>query len=421
MLIARHDYAALLRAHLQTFPAVAVLGPRQCGKSTLVREFVKTLPRRNRITVFDLERPSDLARLAAAPEEDLGALQTHPGVICIDEVQRAPALFQLLRVLIDQPQRRARYILLGSASPSLVTGVSETLAGRVGFIDLSPFLSAEVVGESSTRRQRLWLRGGYPPSFLARSEHASAEWRESYIRTFLEQDVPGLGLRLPALTLRRFWTMLAHVHGGVLNATELATALGVSVPTVGRYLDLLEGTYMIRRLPPYWANIGKRLVKSPKVYLRDSGVLHTLLGIGGLDGLRSHPKHGASWEGWVIEQVLGTLRLAGERVQPYFWRTHGGAEVDLLLVIRDHIVPIEIKLGAEPRVTRGLTECLKDLRVPTAFVLHGGGASFPLARNVWALSTTLAAQPAALRETLLRPSRLLGRAVGRDLHRLSHP
>lgn len=416
MLIARSGYAALLRTHLRTFPAVAVLGPRQCGKSTLVREFVKTLPRRSRVTLFDLERPSDLARVAAAPEEDLGALQTEHGVICIDEVQRAPTLFQLLRVLIDQPERKARYILLGSASPSLVSGVSETLAGRVGFIDLTPFLGAEVVADSVTRRQRLWLRGSYPPSFLARSEHASAEWRESYVRTFLEQDVPALGLRLPALTLRRFWTMLAHVHGGVLNATELATALGVSVPTVGRYLDLLEGTYMIRRLAPYWTNVGKRLVKSPKVYLRDSGVLHTLLGIRGLEGLRSHPKHGASWEGWVIEQVLGALRLTGERVQPYFWRTHGGAEVDLLLVIRGRIVPMEIKLGAEPRVPRGLTECLKDLRVPAAFVLHGGAASYPLARNVWALSIQLAEQPAALRDALLRPKRL-GNGVGPGVRR----
>jgi hypothetical protein len=402
-LVPRQGYRALLESRLRVFPAVAVLGPRQCGKSTLALELLGSLGKRSQGRRFDLERPSDLARLSAAPEEDLGLLQRQPGLIVIDEVQRAPFLFPLLRVLLDEPRRRARYLLLGSASPSLVRGVSETLAGRLGFLDLTPLLAAETRGRFPALR--LWTRGGFPRSLLARSEAASIDWRESYVRTFLEQDVPALGVRLPSATLRLFLTMLAHLHGGLLNASELGAGLSVSAPTVARYLEALEGAFMVRRLPPYWANVGKRLTKAPRVYLRDTGLLHALLGIADLDALRGHPKVGSSWEGWAIEQLLGAMALAGEAVRPYFWRTHGGAEVDLILETRGRLVPIEVKLGAAPRASRGLVECMKDLKVSTGFILHGGKDSYPLGGSLWALSAELLAEPRALRDALLRPRR----------------
>jgi len=398
MRLARRDYANALAKRLRHAPAVAILGPRQCGKSTLARAFLDA--QGGRSTVFDLERPADLTRLSAAPEEDLGRLQRTQRYICLDEIQRMPSIFALLRPLLDDRQRRARYLLLGSASPHIVRSVSEGLAGRVSFLDLTPLLAAEI--EATERmRQRLWVRGGLPPSFLARTGEVSWQWREDYVRTLLERDIPNLGVRVPAPTLRRFWTMLAHLHGGLFNASELAAGLGVSPPAVGRYLDLLEGTFMIRRLPPYWANIGKRLIKAPKVYVRDAGVLHSLLGIRDWNGLRSHPKLGASWEGWVIEQIIGTLRAAGESVQPYFWRTHAGAEVDLLLEIRGRLIPIEIKLGHEPRLTRALVQCCTDLKLARAFVVHSGPSSFPLSAAVEALSASLLHRPADLLATLL--------------------
>lgn len=401
MLIERSSYAMKLTGQLRSFPCVTVLGPRQCGKSSLVRDVLGRAAREGKFHMFDLERPRDFARLSADPEEYLEMLQRRPGLICIDEVQTAPKLFPLLRALIDDRRRKARYVLLGSASFDLVKGVSESLAGRTGFLDLTPFLAAEVGADVTERRETLWSRGGFPPSFLARSESDSFAWRESYIRTFLERDIPALGLKLPAMTLHRFWTMLAHLHGGLLNAHELAAGLSVSAPTVGRYLDLLEGTFMVRRLPPRWENIGKRLTKAPKIYLRDSGVLHTLLGIGPGTDLRSHPKVGASFEGWVIEQLLGALALAGESPRGFFWRTHGGAEVDLLVELRGRVIPIEIKMGGDPSVPRGLAECMKDLASPSGFVLHGGPDGFPLSRTVRAIPVSLLADPPALRSALL--------------------
>ncbi len=402
----RRDYSNALAECLRRSPAVAILGPRQCGKSTLARMFLDA--QRGPSTFLDLERPSDLARLSAAPEEDLGRLQRRQRYICIDEIQRIPSIFALLRPLLDDPERQARYLLLGSASPHVVRGVSESLAGRVSFVDLTPLLTCEIDAAESMR-QRLWVRGGLPPSFLSRSTEASWRWREDYVRTFLERDVPTLGFRVAAVTLHRFYTMLAHLHGGLFNASQLAAGLGVSPPAVDRYLDLLEGTFMIRRLPPYWANIGKRLVKAPKVYVRDSGVLHSLLGIHDWNGLRSHPKLGASWEGWVIEQIVGTLRAAGETVQAYFWRTHAGAEVDLLLDVRGRLLPIEIKLGHEPHLTRALLQCCADLALPRGFVFHSGPTSFPLSASVEALSATLLHRPEQLVATLL--GRSLGPAI----------
>jgi predicted AAA+ superfamily ATPase len=395
--IPRRGYQSLLEAKLRSFPAVVLLGPRQCGKSTLSRAL--SLPGRAKRTSFDLEKPSHLARLRLAPEEDLGSLQRAPGLILIDEVQREPALFPLLRALLDAPDRRSRYLLLGSASPAVVRGVSESLAGRAGFLDLTPFLAAEVATKRG-RFDRLWLRGGFPRSFLARSEAASLEWREAYLRALVERDIPALRPGLEVATLTRLLTMLAHLHGGIANESELAAGLGVTAPTVGRYLDVLEGLFTLRRLRPYHASVGKRLVKAPRIYLRDPGLLHSLLSIADPNGLRGHPKVGASFEGFVIEQVLGALALAGIAAQPFYWRTHGGAEVDLLLETGSTIVPVEVKLSGTPSVPRGLLECMKDLACPRGFVLHGGEGEFPIGHGVSALPATLVAQPERLRAAL---------------------
>ncbi len=395
--VRRERYQRLLRLKLRRFAAVVLLGPRQSGKSSLALG----LPAQGggRKHLFDLERPSDLARLRAAPEEDLGALQATTGLIVMDEVQREPALFPLLRPLLDSSTRKARYLLLGSASPALVAGASESLAGRAAFVDLTPFLACEVKAAPSTLT-RLWLRGGFPRSYLARSDAESLDWRESYLRAVLERDVPALRPGLPVATLSRLLTMLAHLHGGILNESELAGSLGIAAPTAGRYIDLLEGLFMIRRLPPYFANVGKRLTKSPRVYLRDSGALHSLLGIRDVDGLRSHPKVGASWEGFVIEQILGALTLAGESPRGYFWRTGGGAEVDLILEVSGRRVAIEIKLSGSPTISRGMHECLKDLACP-GFIIHGGRGEFPLGDSVRALPAHLTATPERLRKALL--------------------
>jgi hypothetical protein len=403
--IPRCAAAGLLKSTLRLHPAVVLLGPRQCGKSTLAR----ALARRGPATIFDLERISDARRLEAAPEEDLGALQRGPGLIVIDEVQRQPALYSLLRPLLDDRSRRARYLLLGSASPELVRGVSESLAGRAGFVDLTPFLAGEAA-RSDTRLRRLWLRGGFPRSFLARSDVASLDWREAYLRALLERDVPAVRPGLDALSMRNLLGMLAHLHGGLLNAAELASGLSISAQTVIRYLEVLEGLFIVRRLQPYFANIGKRLTKSPKVYVRDTGVLHALLGLGDIDALRRHPKLGASWEGFVLEQLVGALALLGEKPRVFFWRTHGGAEVDLLLELRGRLLPIEVKLSGAPVPGRGLLECMEDLSLPTGFVIHGGAAAFPLGRQVFALPASLLSQPTRLLQALITPRHRLRRA-----------
>jgi hypothetical protein len=290
-----------------------------------------------------------------------------------------------------------------------VQGVSESLAGRAGFLDLTPFLAAEVA-TTGARLARLWVRGGFPRSFLARSERASVEWRDAYLRALLERDVPALRPGLPVATLTRLLTMLSHLHGGLVNESELAAGLGVTAPTVGRYLDVLEGLFLLRRLPPYFANVGKRLTKAPRVYLRDPGLLHALLGAADMEALRGHPKVGASFEGFVIEQVLGALALAGVDARPFFWRTHGGAEVDLLLETGKAVVPIEVKLSGSPAVPRGLLECMKDLSCPHGFVLHGGEEEYPMGRGVHAVPARLVASPDRLCQALRLPRKRPARA-----------
>jgi hypothetical protein len=296
MLVPRPTVIDQIARVLAVHPIAALLGPRQCGKTTVARMIGERQPS----AYFDLENPVDVRRLSAP----LTVLEALSGLVIIDEVQRQPELFELLRVLVDRPRNSAHFLLLGSASPQLVRGVSESFAGRIGFVDLSGFDLTEV---DTAQRDQLWLRGGFPRSFLADNDSDSMTWRQGFIRTFLERDIPQLGITIPAETLRRFWMMVAHYHAQVWNAAEFARSLGASEVTARRYLDILAGAYMVRLLPPWFENISKRQVKSPKVYIRDSGLLHGLLQLGGVPELQSHPKLGASWEGFAIEQIIRIL------------------------------------------------------------------------------------------------------------------
>jgi predicted AAA+ superfamily ATPase len=366
-----------LEHRLRQFPAVALLGPRQVGKTTLARN----CPAASAGLYLDLENPADLERLADA-RGYLGAQRGRLTVI--DEVQRAPGLFQVLRGLIDERVRSGEpaghFLLLGSASIDLLRQSSESLAGRIAYLELAPFDLLEVgAGEQA----RLWTRGGFPRSFLADSDGDSVIWRESFIRTYLERDIPQLGPRIPAETLRRFWTMLGHAQGGLHNAAELARSLAVDGKTVARYLDLMVDLLLVRRLPPYALNVRKRLVKSPKVYLRDSGILHTLLRLDDVDALLGHPVAGASWEGFVIETLL---RAAPERTQASFYRTATGVEVDLVLELPgNRLWAVEIKRGLAPKVERGLRVALDDLRPERAFLVYSGDERYPKGDGIEAI------------------------------------
>lgn len=363
-MVPRDRLAGRVALSLEEAPAVVLLGARQVGKTTLARR-VAQLP--GPVHYFDLEVPGDRAALAE-PETALRGLA---GLVVIDEVQRLPALFEVLRPLLDRSPLPARFLLLGSASPALVRGVSETLAGRCLFVHVSGF-GPDEVGPGSL--DLLWQRGGFPRSFLASSEAASRRWREAFIATFLERDIPQLGLRVPAETLRRFWTMLAHWHGQIWNASELARSLGTSEKTARHYLDILHGTFVARILPPWFENLAKRQVKSPKVYLRDTGLLHTLLGVDDLDALRRHPRYGASWEGFALEQVL---TLTGD-ANAYFWATPRGAEVDLLVLRGGERIGFEFKCQDAPRMTPSLRIALDDLGLAHAWVVYPGTRRYPL-------------------------------------------
>jgi len=348
---------------LATHPIAALLGPRQCGKTTLARMIAD----RQSSIYFDLENPVDLRRLSAP----MSVLQELSGLVIIDEVQRRPDLFELLRVLADRPQNAARFLLLGSASPQLVKGASESLAGRIGFIDLSGFDLTEV---GASERDRLWLRGGFPRSFLATNDPASLAWREDFVRTFLERDIPQLGITIPAETLRRFWTMVAHYHGQVWNAAQFARSIGTSEATARRYLDILAGAYMVRILPPWFENIRKRQIKAPKTYVRDSGILHSLLQLATLSDVQSHPKLGASWEGFALEQVVGAL---GTR-DAYFWATHGGAELDLFVRAAGKHYGFEFKYADAPGANRSMHVAIQDLSLEHLWVVYPGNRDYAL-------------------------------------------
>ncbi len=369
-MIARSAAAARLKTALEENPVCALLGPRQCGKSTLAQEFSDG----REVRWFDLEDSGDRAALRQ-PELALSPLR---GLVVIDEIQREPGLFAALRPLADRRGAPARFLVLGSASPTIVRGVSESLAGRVGFVDLGGLNLAEVGPKA---RDELWLRGGFPRSFLATTDTASARWRNDFLRTFLEQDLPQLGVRTAAETLRRFWTMIAHFHGQVWNGAEFARALSASEPTARHYLDLLCGTYMVRRLQPWHTNLGKRELKAPKIYVRDSGLLHSLLGITDRDGLLSHPKLGASWEGFALEQILAACGAE----DTYYWATHNGAELDLVLFRRGKAWGVEFKVGDGPTMTKSLQIALGDLKLERAWIVHAGTKTYPVHERVDAL------------------------------------
>jgi len=360
-----------LRTGLRASPAVALLGPRQCGKTTLARQLAGT----SKSTYFDLENPVDLARLS----EPMTALEQLRGLIVIDEVQRRPDLFPILRVLLDRKPIRARFLILGSASPDLLRQSSETLAGRISIVEMAGF-TLEELGRPDINR--LWMRGGFPRSFLARTEAASTAWREDFIRTFLERDLAQLGVRVPSGTMRRFWTMTAHYTGGVWNSSEIGRSLGEAHTTVKRHLGALSGALVVRVLEPWFENVGKRLVKSPKVYIRDSGLLHTLLGIGDRRQLDGHPVVGGSWEGFIIEQLLSAVPKA----KPYYWRTHAGAELDLLMLLKGRRIGIEIKRADAPRMTPSMASALEDLELHRLLVVYPGTVRYTLRPKVEVMS-----------------------------------
>jgi len=346
---------------------VALLGPRQCGKTTLARQFVPT----DSAAYFDLEDPMSLVRL----DEPMTALRDLSGLVVIDEVQRRPELFPILRVLADRTPLPARFLILGSAAPDLLRQSSESLAGRMETVPLNGFTITDV---GMPAHQVHWLRGGLPLSFLATSDSNSVAWRKSFIQTLLERDIPSFGLGTPAPTLFRFWTMLAHYHGQVWNAAEPARSLGIGETSVRRYLDLLEGVFMVRQLQPWHENLKKRQVKSPKVYIRDSGLLHQLLGIRTLPELLSHPKCGASWEGYVIEEIISSIQPD----EVYFWATHAGAELDLLLFKDGRRFGVEIKRADAPRLTPSMRIALDDLRLDRLVVIYPGERRYALAEQV---------------------------------------
>lgn len=372
--------APRLERALRQFPAVAIVGPRQCGKTTLALATTDRLAKQGRGTLrLDLERPSDRASLRD-PET---FLRRHSDdLVCLDEVQRMPEIFQILRALIDEDRRSGRFLLLGSASPDLLRQSSESLAGRLALLELTPFLLDELLAVRRSKLETLWLRGGFPQSVLATGDEASFHWREQFLRTFLERDIPQLGFRVPSATLDRFWRMCAHLQGQVLNLTALGRALGTSHTAVRHYLDMLEQTFLLRTLPPLEANLGKRLVKSPKMYVRDSGLVHALLELDTHDALAGHPTFGPSWEGFVVEQVLG--RAVGWRAT--YYRTAKGEEIDLILEKRRRRVAIECKASSAPTVTRGFRTALAGLGIREAYVVAPVQRAFPMGDGIEAVA-----------------------------------
>ncbi len=377
---------------LRAFPVVAIIGPRQVGKTTLAKTIANRFP--GGVLYLDLESPADLARLAS-PE--LLLAQYEELLVVIDEVQQKPELFPILRVLVDRSRRPGRFLILGSASPALRRQASESLAGRIAYHELSPLTLAELAdGRAGAETvNRLWTRGGYPDSYLAGDDALSIQWRENFIQTHLERDLPVLGVRVPATTLRRFWTMVAHCHGQTWNASRIGESMGIDHKTARRYLDILSDTFMLRQLPPCYANVKKQLVKSPKVYLRCSGLLHSLLGIGDWLSLQGHPIRGASWEGFCIEQILAAIPA---RWSTGFYRTRSGAEIDLVLhpVAMQPPIAVEIKATAAPKLSKGHFHARADLAPRAMYVVYPGEHRYPLADGVEALPVAEVARIAEL-------------------------
>jgi predicted AAA+ superfamily ATPase len=366
-MIDRRADVEMVRAALRRSRVVALLGPRQCGKTTLARQFLPA----DALGYFDLEDPATLARLS----EPGIALRPLKGLVVIDEIQRRPDLFPLLRVLADRRPLPARFLILGSASPQLLRQSAETLAGRLETVPLEGFRLADL---GATAQGRHWLRGGFPLSFTARTETNSLTWRRQFLQTFLERDLPQLGVQIPALALRRFWNMVAHYHAQIWNAAELARALAVNESTVRRYLDLMADVFMIRPLAPWFENLGKRQVKAPKVYIRDTGLLHALLGITNERDLENHPKVGASWEGYAVEEILKAMRPD----EAYYWATHQGAEIDLLLFKNGRRIGVECKRMDAPKLTPSMRIALADLKLDELRVVYPGEKRYALGRRV---------------------------------------
>jgi predicted AAA+ superfamily ATPase len=374
-MIARESHVRQVTSLLERFPVVAILGARQVGKTTLATDIMASIKAPS--VRFDLENPADLARLA----EPMLALEDLRGMIVLDEVQRRPEIFPALRVLADRRPVRARFLVLGSASPDLLKQTTETLAGRIAYYELPGFALREV---GARHLNRLWVRGGFPRSFLSRSDAASMEWRREFVRTFIERDLPALGVNIAADTMRRFWTMLAHHHAQLWNASEIGRSFGVADTTVRGYLDRLTDALVVRQLKPWHENIGKRQVKAPKIYIRDSGLLHALLNLVSQRDIEGHPKLGASWEGYVISQIVQQLGVRSDEV--HFWRTHTGAELDLLVVRGRLRIGFEVKRTAAPAITPSMRSAIKDLKLKSLTVVHAGTESFALAKNMQAVA-----------------------------------
>jgi predicted AAA+ superfamily ATPase len=377
-MIARATYLKQIRTGLNRAPIVALIGPRQCGKTTLARQLLQA----GEAGYFDLEDPASALALA----NPMSLLSPLSGLVVIDEAQRAPQMFPVLRVLADRQGQPATFLILGSASPELSRQASESLAGRVEIIEMGGFGLGELPQEA---RQALWHRGGFPRSYLARSEADSLAWRKNFIRTFLERDLATLGFRMAPQAMGRFWTMLAHYHGQLWNGHEIAASMGVSPTTARHYLDALEQTFMIRRLLPWHANVGKRLVKTPKIYFRDSGIFHALQGIGNHSELMVHPKLGASWEGFAVEQILRSRN--GE--EAYFYAIHSGSELDLYLPASQ--TGIEVKFQDAPKLTRSMQIAMEDLKLRKLFVVYPGTREYPLAENIQVLPLASMCAPAS--------------------------
>ena len=361
---------------LSDFPAVAILGPRQCGKTTLALELIKHLPDS---IYLDLEKPSDFRKLY---DPELFFKLNRNKLICLDEIQRYPELFTILRSIIDQNGQNGQFLILGSASRDLIKQSSESLAGRVAYIELTPFLLSEITTAKQDLEKDLmplWIKGGFPKSYLAKNDKSSMIWRENFIRTFLERDIPQLGLRIPAEALNRLWRMLAHNHGQLLNNSAIGASLGVSHTTVRSYIDLLSQTFMIRVLQPHFVNLKKRLVKSPKIYIRDSGILHTLLEIENYNAFVAHPVYGASWEGFALENII----TAFSGWNSSFFRTSAGAELDLILTRGTKKVGVEFKASSAPQITKGFWNVLHDLKLDNIWIVAPVNETYPIKENVF--------------------------------------
>ncbi len=371
-MINRNYFQTCLETAVKRSPVTALLGPRQCGKTTLAHMFGDQY----QAHYFDLESPADQQRLQN-PELMLGSLE---GLVVLDEIQLKPELFNVLRVLVDRPQGNVRFLVLGSASPHIIKNVSETLAGRVEFIELGGFTFQEINTGHGTIEQ-LWVRGGFPRSFLADSEPDSLAWREGFVRTFLERDIPMLGIRIAPAAMRRFWTMLAHFHGQTWNASELGRSMVLTDKTVRSYLDILTATYMIRQLQPWHENLRKRQVKAPKIFFRDSGLLHSLLNIPDFSNLMGNPRLGASWEGFALEQIIQAVHPD----EAYFWATHSGAEIDLLIFKDGKRLGVEFKFNEAPRITKSMHIALEDLSLDHLWVVYPGKHEYPVSKNITVL------------------------------------